>query len=63
VTHADAGSDDHQLALAPLGEEVEHVRGSPAGRRITEYGDYGRIFTALLRKRGLEPVPVPADTD
>ena len=24
---------------------------------------HGRIFTALLRKRGLEPVPVPADTD
>ena len=49
--------------MAPLGEEVEHVRGSPGGRLITEYGDYGRIFTALLRKRGLEPVPVPADTD
>src|SRR6201995_5699680 len=24
---------------------------------------HGRIFNALLRKRGLEPVPVPADTD
>jgi rubrerythrin len=24
---------------------------------------HGRIFTALLRKRGLQPVPVPADTD
>ena len=24
---------------------------------------HGRIFRALLRKRGLEPVPVPADTD
>jgi len=24
---------------------------------------HGRIFTALLRKRGLEPVPVPADAD
>ncbi len=24
---------------------------------------HGRIFTALLRKRGLEPVAVPADTD
>src|SRR5215470_16495205 len=24
---------------------------------------HGRIFTALLRKRGLQPVPVPAETD
>lgn len=24
---------------------------------------HGRIFTALLRKRGLQPVPAPADTD
>src|SRR6201994_827519 len=24
---------------------------------------HGRIFNALLRKRGLQPVPVPADTD
>jgi len=24
---------------------------------------HGRIFTALLRKRGLQPVAVPADTD
>jgi len=24
---------------------------------------HGRIFNALLKKRGLEPVPVPADTD
>jgi rubrerythrin len=24
---------------------------------------HGRIFTALLHKRGLQPVPVPADTD
>ena len=24
---------------------------------------HGRIFNALLRKRGLEPVPVPAETD
>src|SRR6188472_627010 len=24
---------------------------------------HGRIFNALLRKRGLQPVPVPAETD
>src|SRR5438034_5715577 len=31
---------DRQLALAPLDENVDHVRGSPAGRLILEYGDY-----------------------
>jgi protein-disulfide isomerase len=29
-----------QLALAPLEENVDHVRGAPAGRLIIEYGDY-----------------------
>ena len=32
--------DDRQLALAPLDEKVDHVRGSPAGHLIIEYGDY-----------------------
>jgi protein-disulfide isomerase len=31
---------DRQFALAPLEEKVDHVRGSPAGRLIIEYGDY-----------------------
>jgi len=35
--------------------------------KITRHGadedKHGRIFNALMRKRGLEPVPVPADTD
>jgi protein-disulfide isomerase len=31
---------DRQLAVAPLDEQVDHVRGSPAGRVILEYGDY-----------------------
>ena len=31
---------DRQLALAPLDEKVDHVRGAPAGRLIIEYGDY-----------------------
>jgi protein-disulfide isomerase len=35
-----ATPDDHQLALAPLDEKVDHVRGSPGGRLIIEYGDY-----------------------
>ena len=32
--------DNRQLALAPLDEKVDHVRGSPAGPVILEYGDY-----------------------
>jgi len=32
--------EDRQLALAPLDEKVDHVRGSPAGPLIIEYGDY-----------------------
>jgi hypothetical protein len=32
--------DDRPVALAPLDEKVDHVRGSPAGRLIIEYGDY-----------------------
>jgi len=32
--------NDYQLALAPLDEKVDHVRGSPAGPLILEYGDY-----------------------
>ena len=31
---------DRQLALAPLDENVDHVRGAPAGPLILEYGDY-----------------------
>jgi len=29
-----------QFALAPLDEEADHVRGSPSGPLILEYGDY-----------------------
>jgi len=36
----DATPKDRRLALAPLDEKVDHVRGSPAGRLIIEYGDY-----------------------
>jgi protein-disulfide isomerase len=32
--------DDRRLAPAPLEEKVDHVRGSPAGHLILEYGDY-----------------------
>ena len=36
----DAVPHDRQFALAPLDEKADHVRGSPAGRLIIEYGDY-----------------------
>src|SRR5260370_24580716 len=36
-----AAPHDRQLALAPLDQKVDHVRGSPAARLIIEYGDYG----------------------
>jgi protein-disulfide isomerase len=32
--------DDRQLALAPLDERIDHIRGSAAGHLIIEYGDY-----------------------
>jgi protein-disulfide isomerase len=32
--------EDRQLALAPLDEKTDHVRGAPGGRLIIEYGDY-----------------------
>src|SRR5437868_8434418 len=35
-----ATPDDHPLALAPMDEKVDHVRGSSAGHLIIEYGDY-----------------------
>jgi protein-disulfide isomerase len=35
-----ATPEDRQLGLAPLDEEVDHVRGALAGRLIIEYGDY-----------------------
>ena len=35
-----ATPDDRELALAPLDEKVDHVRGAPAGHLIIEYGDY-----------------------
>ncbi len=37
--------DDRELALAPLDEIVDHVRGSPAGHLIIEYGDYECPFS------------------
>jgi protein-disulfide isomerase len=43
----DAAPDDGHLALAPLDDKVDHVRGSPAGRLIIEYGDYECPYSRL----------------
>jgi protein-disulfide isomerase len=50
----DATPDERQMALAPLDDKVDHVRGSPVGRLIIEYGDYEcpysrRAFYAIQR--------------
>ena len=37
---SNATPDDRPLTLAPLDEKVDHVRGSPVGHLIIEYGDY-----------------------
>lgn len=34
------GPEQHQPAIEPLDEAVDHVRGAPGGRLIVEYGDY-----------------------
>jgi hypothetical protein len=56
---------DRQLALAPLDEKVDHVRGSPAGRLIIDYGDYGcpysrQAFHAIWRTRSQVPPRCPS---
>jgi hypothetical protein len=53
---SNAMPDDRELALAPLDEKADHVRGSPAGRLIIEYGDYEcpysrQAFQAIWRTR------------
>ena len=35
-----ATPDDRELTLAPLDGKVDHLRGSPTGHLIIEYGDY-----------------------
>lgn len=37
---SNATPGDRQLALVPVDEKVDHVRGSAAGHLIIEYGDY-----------------------
>lgn len=47
-------------ALVPAGERDLAPR---IARHGADEDKHGRIFNALMRKRGLEPVEVPADTD
>ena len=36
---------DHEPVLQPVDETVDHVRGSPAGPLILEYGDYECLYS------------------
>ncbi|GGW49447.1 hypothetical protein GCM10010503_27870 [Streptomyces lucensis JCM 4490] len=47
-------------ALVPPGERALAPK---IARHGADEDKHGRIFTALLRKRGLTPVPVPPETD
>ena len=50
----DAMPADRQLALAPLDEKVDHVRGSPVGHLIIEYGEHpGHQLASLNLRHGL----------
>ena len=50
---------DHEPALQPVDETVDHVRGSPPGRLILEYGDYecpySRQAFRAIERVGQEP--------
>jgi hypothetical protein len=54
--------DDRELALAPLDEKADHVRGSPAGRLIIEYGDYECPYSRQAF-RAIEQVERPHQVD
>jgi rubrerythrin len=49
--------------IAALVPEAYQDLAPKIARHGADEDKHGRIFTALLRKRGLEPVPVPAETD
>ena len=44
-----ATPEDRQLALAPLDENIDHVRGAPADHLIIEYGDYECPYSRIRR--------------
>ena len=49
--------------IAALVPESYQDLAPKIARHGADEDKHGRIFRALLRKRGLEPVPVPAETD
>jgi len=49
--------------IAALVPESYRDLAPKIARHGADEDKHGRIFRALLRKRGLDPVPVPADTD
>src|SRR6266700_3868314 len=49
--------------IASLVPESHQDLAPKIARHGADEDKHGRIFTALLRKRGLQPVPVPAETD
>src|SRR5919204_3611517 len=49
--------------IAALVPESHQDLAPKIARHGADEDKHGRIFTALLRKRGLQPVPVPAETD
>ncbi|WP_329135655.1 ferritin-like domain-containing protein [Streptomyces sp. NBC_01476] len=49
--------------IAALVPASQREMAPKIARHGADEDKHGRIFMALLRKRGLEPVPVPTDTD
>src|ERR1044072_9485489 len=49
--------------IAALVPPSERVMAPKITRRGADEDKHGRIFDALMKKRGLKPVDVPADTD
>ncbi|MDX2648090.1 ferritin-like domain-containing protein [Streptomyces sp. PA03-1a] len=49
--------------IAALVPESQRELAPKIARHGADEDKHGRIFHALMRKRGLEPVPVPPDTD
>ncbi|MGI5453347.1 ferritin-like domain-containing protein [Streptomyces sp. CA-249302] len=49
--------------IAALVPESERALAPKITRHGADEDKHGRIFNALMRKRGLEPVPVPPETD
>ncbi|WP_081238082.1 hypothetical protein [Streptomyces viridosporus] len=49
--------------IAALVPEAQRALAPKIARHGADEDKHGRIFNALMRKRGLEPVPVPPETD